>query len=271
MDQHTQRRIATPNSGIVREPAVSIVPPVRVVGLDAPWRWLKLGFEDFRAAGFASVFYGLVFACMGRLLSWVFSHAYEYVWALTSGFMLVGPFLALGLYDLSRRRGRGETPSLRPTLFAWRENLASLGLFGLVLGILLLLWSRASLVVIAVSFPDEMPSFEHFTRNLFAPEHLQFLLVYCSVGAVFASLVFATAVVSVPMMLDRDTDGIVAALTSLRNCAENAATMVLWAGIITALTALGFATWHLGLVLIVPVIGHATWHAYKEIVGYVGE
>ncbi|HMM76074.1 MAG TPA: DUF2189 domain-containing protein [Gammaproteobacteria bacterium] len=271
MDQHTQRRIATPNSGIVREPAVSIVPPVRVVGLDAPWRWLKLGLEDFRAAGFASVFYGLVFACMGRLLSWVFSHAYEYVWALTSGFMLVGPFLALGLYDLSRRRGRGETPSLRPTLFAWRENLASLGLFGLVLGILLLLWSRASLVVIAVSFPDEMPSFEHFTRNLFAPEHLQFLLVYCSVGAVFASLVFATAVVSVPMMLDRDTDGIVAALTSLRNCAENAATMVLWAGIITALTALGFATWHLGLVLIVPVIGHATWHAYKEIVGYVGE
>ncbi len=271
MDQHSDGRAATPNSGIVREPAVAIVPPVRNVGLDAPWRWLKLGIEDFRAAGVASAFYGIVFACMGRVLSWVFSHAYEYVWALTSGFMLVGPFLALGLYDLSRRRARGEALRLMPTLFAWRENLASLGLFGLVLGVLLLLWSRASLVVIAVSFPDQMPSFENFMRNLLAPENLQFLLAYCTVGAVFASLVFATTVVSVPMMLDRDTDGIVAALTSLRNCAENTATMLLWAGLITVLTAIGFATWHLGLVVIVPVIGHATWHAYKDLVGYVGE
>ncbi len=271
MDRDSRERAPTEGSRIVREPALSIVPPIRVVGLDAPWRWLKLGVEDFRAAGVASVFYGIVFACMGLILSYVFSHAYEYVWALTSGFMLVGPFLALGLYDLSRRRARGEALTLTPTLFAWRENRASLGLFGLVLGVLLLLWSRASLVVIAVSFPDQMPSFENFMRNLFAPENLQFLVVYCVVGAAFASLVFATAVVSVPMMLDRDADGIVAALTSIRSCAENAAPMLLWACLITALTALGFATWYLGLVVIVPVIGHATWHAYREVVGHPGE
>lgn len=271
MDQQSQHPIATSTSGIVREPAISIVPPIRAVGLDAPWRWLRLGIGDCRAAGHASLFYGVVFACMGSLLSQVFRHAYEYVWALTSGFMLVGPFLALGLYDLSRRRAAGESLALGPTLVAWRANLASLGLFGLVLGVLLLLWSRASLVVIAVSFPDEMPTFANFMRHLFAPEHLQFLVVYCTVGAVFASLVFATAVVSVPMMLDRDTDGIVAALTSLRNCAQNTSAMLLWAAIITALTAIGFATWHLGFIVIVPVIGHATWHAYKEIVGYVGE
>lgn len=267
MDKHTPTPIPASTSRIVREPALSIVPPINAVGLDAPWRWLRLGFADFRAGGIASLFYGVVFAAMGLVVSYVFSHAYEYVWALTSGFMLVGPFLALGLYELSRRRARGEALSLAPTLTAWRANVASLGIFGLVLGVLLLLWSRASLIVIAVSFPDQMPSFENFTRNLLAPEHLQFLAVYCTVGAVFAALVFATAVVSVPMMLDRDADGIVAALTSIRSCADNPGPMLLWGALITVLTALGFATMLVGLVVVVPVIGHATWHAYREIVG----
>lgn len=261
---------ATPRTTgrVPREAAISIVPPVRVVSFGAPWRWLRLGVADFRAAGLASVFYGIVFACMGRVLTYVFSHAYEYVWALTSGFLLVGPFLALGLYDLSRRRELGQALTLRASLFAWRKNVSSLGIFGLVLGVLLLLWSRASLIVIAVSFPDQMPTFENFTRNLFEASHLQFLAVYCTVGAVFAGLVFATAVISVPMMLDRDdTDGIVAALTSLRNCAENLGVMLLWGVLITALTAAGFALFHVGLIVVVPVIGHATWHAYREIIG----
>jgi uncharacterized membrane protein len=235
---------------VPREAATSIVPPVRSVPLSAPLRWLRYGWEDFRAAGAASVFYGIVFACMGRVLSYVFSHAYEYVWALTSGFMLMGPFLALGLYELSRQRARGETPRLAPSLV-----------------VLLLLWSRASLVVIAVSFPDQMPTFESFARNLLSPDHLQFIAVYCAVGGVFASLVFAAAAVAVPMMLDRDSDGIVAALTSLRACIDNPATMLCWGALITLLTAAGFACFHLGLVIVVPIIGHATWHAYREIVG----
>jgi len=257
----------TTTGRVPREAATSIVPPINTVGFASPLRWLRRGWADFRAAGIASVFYGIVFACMGRLLSYVFSHAYEYVWALTSGFMLVGPFLALGLYDLSRRRQQGDPLLLGPTLAAWRPNVSSLGVFGLVLGVLLLLWSRASLVVIAVSFPDQMPTFESFMREVLAAEHLQFLAVYCVVGGIFASLVFATSVVSVPMMLDRDdTDGIVAALTSMRCCVENTGVMLLWGCLITVLTALGFALFHVGLILIVPVIGHATWHAYKEIV-----
>jgi uncharacterized membrane protein len=255
-------------SRVPREAATSIVPPVNAVGFAAPFRWLRRGWADFRAAGVASVFYGIVFACMGRVLSYVFSHAYEYVWALTSGFMLVGPFLALGLYDLSRRREQGKPLMLAPTLTAWRPNVSSLGVFGLVLGVLLLLWSRASLVVIAVSFPDQMPTFDSFMREVLAGGHLQFLAVYCAVGGLFASLVFATSVVSVPMMLDRDdSDGIVAALTSARSCAENTGVMLLWGCLITGLTGLGFALFHLGLIVVVPVIGHATWHAYREIVG----
>jgi uncharacterized membrane protein len=246
--------------------SASLLPPIRQVGLTAPLRWLRCGWADFHAAGIASVFYGLMFAGMGRTLTYVFRHAYAYVWALTTGFLLVGPFLAIGLYDLSRRRQRGESLALRPTLMAWRPNVASIGIFALVLGVLLLLWSRASLVVIAVSFPNQMPTMEHFLTHLFSVDHLQFLFAYCTVGAFFATLVFGISVVSVPMMLDRDTDGIVAALTSLHACHVNLRAVVLWAMLITLLTVCGFLTFYLGLVVVIPVIGHATWHAYRELV-----
>jgi uncharacterized membrane protein len=242
------------------------LPDVRKVGLGAPLGWLARGWDDFRASWKASAFYGLVFALMGWLVALVFRHAYEYVWGLTTGFLLVGPFLAIGVYELSRRRERGEPPWLAPTLDAWRPNVGAIGIFALVLGVLLLVWSRASLVVIAVSFPDEMPSLERFLANVLSADNLQFLLGYFAIGGFFAALVFAISVVSVPMMLDRDTDGVVAALTSLRACRENVGPMLVWAALIALVVGAGFALWFLGLVVAVPVIGHATWHAYQALV-----
>lgn len=254
-----------PAPPLPREPR-TLLPEVNTVTLGAPFGWLAQGWGDFRAAWKASLFYGIVFAAMGWLVAFVFRHAYEYVWGLTTGFLLVGPFLAIGLYELSRRRQRGEPPWLAPTLDAWRPNVGSIGIFALVLGVLLLVWSRASLVVIAVSFPDEMPSLQSFMAHALSVEHLEFLAVYTAVGGFFAALVFAISVVSVPMMLDRDTDGIVAALTSLRACRENVAPMLVWGALIALLVAAGFALWFVGLVVVVPVIGHATWHAYRALV-----
>ncbi|HEX4882960.1 MAG TPA: DUF2189 domain-containing protein [Casimicrobiaceae bacterium] len=250
-----------------RDEPRSVLPEVRRVGLDAPFRWLARGWDDFRVAWKASAFYGIAFAGMGWLVAIVFRHAYEYVWALTTGFLLVGPFLAIGLYELSRRRERGEPPWLAPTLDAWRPNVGSIGIFALVLGVLLLVWSRASLVVIAVSFPDEMPSLERFMANVLSLDHLEFLVAYFAVGGFFAALVFAISVVSVPMMLDRGTDGVVAALTSLRACRQNVGPMLVWAALIAVVVGLGFALWFVGLVVAVPVIGHATWHGYRGVVG----
>jgi uncharacterized membrane protein len=249
-----------------RDDARRPLPEVRVVGTFAPLGWLARGWDDFLASWKASAFYGIVFAVMGWLVAIVFRHAHEYVWGLTTGFLLVGPFLAIGLYELSRRRERGEPPWLAPTLDAWRPNVGSIGIFALVLGVLLLVWSRASLVVIAVSFPDEMPSLERFLANVGSLANLEFLLAYFAVGGFFAALVFAISVVSVPMMLDRDTDGIAAALTSLRACQENVGAMVVWGALIALVVGAGFALWFAGLVVAVPVIGHATWHAYKALV-----
>jgi uncharacterized membrane protein len=131
--------------------------------------------------------------------------------------------------------------------------------------VLLLVWSRASLVVIAVSFPDEMPSLERFMANALSRDNATFLVAYFGVGGFFAALVFAISVVSVPMMLDRDTDGIVAALTSLRACRENVGPMLVWAALIASVVGLGFALWFVGLVIAVPVVGHATWHGYRDL------
>ena len=232
----------------------------------APFEWLARGWDDYRASWRASSFYGAVFATMGWLVVYVFREAPQYVWGLSTGFLLVGPFLAIGLYELSRRRERGEPPWLAPTLDAWRPNVGSIGIFALVLGVLLLVWSRASLVVIAVSFPDEMPSLKGFLANALSFDNVEFLVAYFAVGGFFAALVFAISVVSVPMMLDRNTDGVVAALTSMRACRDNVGPMLLWGGLIALVVGVGFAGWFVGLVVAVPVVGHATWHAYRAVV-----
>jgi uncharacterized membrane protein len=248
------------------EAAQSVIPDVRTVSAGAPLRWLAAGWRDFRAHPLGSAFYGVCFATMGYMIYIVFQHAYQYVSALVTGFFLVGPFLAIGLYALSRHRQRGEPMRLAPTLSAWAPNKGAIGLFALVLAVILLVWARASLVVFALFFTQDIPSVHDFVGRIFALNNLEFLLVYLLVGGFFAILVFSIAVVSVPMMLDRDTDGIVAVLTSLKAVSANIPAMIVWGLIIVVLISLGFALWFAGLIVAVPVIGHATWHAYRELV-----
>ena len=139
-------------------------------------------------------------------------------------------------------------------------------MFALVLGVILLVWARASLIVFALFYTGDMPSVAGFVGQMLSPDNLEFVFAYLCVGGFFALLVFAISVVSVPMMLDRDTDGIVAVLTSLRAFGANVPAMIVWGAIIVALTAAGFALFFVGLVVTVPVIGHATWHAYRALV-----
>jgi uncharacterized membrane protein len=239
-------------------------PEVRSVTFGRPLVWLRNGWRDYRAHPVQSAFYGVCFALMGWLIVLVFRHAYQYVSSLVTGFFLVGPFLAIGLYDLSRRRERGETLKLAPTLVAWRPNVAALGMFGLVLAVILLVWARASLVVFALFYNQGMPSLQGFLEQIFSLENLEFLVAYFCVGGFFALLVFAISAISVPMMMDRDIDGVVAVLTSVKAFGTNLPAMLLWAFIITAVIGAGFALWFLGLIVAVPVIGHGAWHAYRD-------
>jgi len=241
-------------------------PTVRTVSIGAPLNWIAHGIDDLRACAIPSLFYGFCFTGMGLLLTVIFRHAYEYTVALTSGFLILGPFLAMGLYEISRRRERGETCGLLPTLTVWRRNIGNIGVFAVVLGILFLVWIRASLIVFALFYTSEMPDLSGFIGQILSLENIEFLVAYFGVGLVFAFIAFAASVVAVPLMLDRNQDAVSSMLASFSALLRNPGAMLVWAFLIVALTLLGFLTFHVGLVVMMPIIGHATWHAYRDLI-----
>lgn len=237
---------------------------VRVLPFSAPFGWLAAAWRDLVSQPGIAAFYGVAFTIMAVILSAVFRNSPEYTMTIASGCLLVGPFLAMGLYEVSRRREAGITPTLGSSITCWDAHLPSMAMLILVLMVLELLWGRASLVVFAVFFNTGMPSTTGVIQAVFNPENWEFVAAYTVVGGAFAVLVFATSVVSIPMILDRDTDAISAAITSIEVFFRNVAVMVLWGGLLTGLLVLGMLLpWHTGLLVVGPWLGHASWHAYR--------
>jgi uncharacterized membrane protein len=233
--------------------------------LGAPLHWLRQGWDDFMCCPKVAAFYGLCFFVMGHALWAVFQSAPAYVLALSAGFLLLGPFLCLGIYHSSRQIERGEPASLRDSLLVWRPTKGAMGIFAGVLLILEMLWGRASLIVFAVTF-NTMPSAESTLAQLLNPENIEFLVAYAVVGSFFAGLIFVTSAISIPMIMDRQVDAVSAGLTSIRACFQNPGVMLLWGALITVIIGLSLLPYFLGLLVTGPVIGHATWHAYRAIV-----
>jgi uncharacterized membrane protein len=238
---------------------------LRTLRLADPLRWLALGWRDFVRAPGIGVFYGAVFMVMGWALLTVYEHAPAYTLALSAGFLLVGPFLCLGLYRVSQRLEAGQRPDFGDSLLAWDTRTGQLAIFGLVLLVLEMLWGRATLVVFAVSF-EGMPELGGSLWALLEPENLGFLAAWAAVGAVFASLIYAVSVVSIPMILHRQTDAVTAGLTSLRLVLTQTGVMLWWAALIAGLVGLSLLPWFCGLLVVGPVVGHASWHAYRTAV-----
>ena len=228
-----------------------------------PWRWLQRGWQDMRSAPGIASFYGACFWGMALVLGWVFRSRPEYVMSMASGCLLLGPFLAMGLYDTSRRREAGLGAELGQSITCWDKHLGSMGMLVLVLIVLELLWGRASLVVFAVFFNTGMPSTTGVVQAIFNVQNWSFVAVYTVVGGVFAAIVFSVSVVSIPMILDRDTDALTAGITSMRVVLENPLVMLLWGALITAIVAASLWFWGVGLLLAGPVLGFASWHAYR--------
>lgn len=239
-------------------------PALREVKLSAPLRWVDRGFQDLLAAPVPSLFYGCVLALMGYLLTHFYGGAVGL--ALTTGFLLIGPFLAVGLYDISRQIEDGHGARLAPTLTAWRDNLPAIGFYALILMLSLAVWMRVSVVLIALFIPSGVESFQDLMAALLrSPDAWVFAFIYVTVGAVLAAFSFASSAVALPLLRDHPgADAISAMIVSFQVIRRNPRPLLLWATIIVAATAAGFITWFLGLVVTVPVIGHATWHAYRE-------
>lgn len=246
-------------------PPAALAVQLRPVSYGDLLRWLQLGWRDFRRAPGIGLFYGLCFMAMGWALLEMFEYSPAYVLALSGGFLLVGPFLCLGMYRVSQRLENGERPSFVDSILAWRARSGQLGIFGLVLLVLEMLWARSTLVVFAVTF-DGIPDFKGSLLALASPENIVFTVVWLCLGALFASLIYAVSVVSMPMILHRRTDAITAGLTSMRLVLSQTSVMLAWAVCISVLVVLALLPWFAGLLVLGPVLGHASWHAYRATV-----
>ena len=233
--------------------------PSNRLGFDAPMRWLTLGWQDFRQAWRQSLTYGVGLVLLAYLvtgLAWGEGNTVA-LFTLAVAFILAGPVLAFGLYSISRQLANGREPRLGVCWMESRNHLRNELLFALVMLVVLLIWARAASMV-HVFFP--------VGEELGLWGWLQFLAVGSAVGSIFATIVFSASVVSLPMMLDRDTDAITGALTSVNAVVQNKGVMLLWAAMIVGLVLVSFATALIGLAVVLPLIGHATWHAYQETV-----
>ena len=253
----------TPPAATSDVPAGEIV--LRPLQLADPLRWLALGWRDFIRCPGIGLFYGACFTAMGWALMKLYAAAPAYVMALSAGFLLMGPFLCLGLYRASQRLEQGRRPDFGDSLLAWDTRTGTLAIFGFVLLVLEMLWGRATLVLFALSF-NGMPDLQGSLLALTEPENLGFTLGWLGLGALFAGLIFAISVVSMPMILDRQTDAITAGLTSVRLVVTQTRVMLFWGALITLLVVLALLPWFAGLLIVGPVVGHASWHAYRAAV-----
>lgn len=236
------------------------VPPLR------PLHWLRLGWRDVRRAFGPSLAHGAIAMLAGLAILAAGLHAWPLLPGALSGFVLVAPVLATGLYEVSRRLERGERPRLAHVAGAWARGTRPLVWLGLGLALAATLWVLVSAVLVALFVKAPIAGAADFLRHVVVGEGSNLFPLWAALGGLGAAVVFAATVVSVPLLLDREIDLGTALATSVRAVGENPFAMVVWATLIMLLTLASMATLMLGFALSVPVLGHATWHAYRDVV-----
>jgi uncharacterized membrane protein len=250
----------------------SATPPViRSIGLSDLRDALRLGWEDFKAVPSHAVILCVIYPVLGIVLfRMVLGHSVlPLLFPLAAGFALLGPFAALGLYELSRRRERGEQASASDALGVLRAPSfgAMLGL-GTMLFALFVTWiATANAIYVAIFGHTPAASIPDFvSRVLMGPEGWTLIIVGCGVGFLFAVVALCVSVVSFPLMLDRHAGAIDAIRTSLRAVIKNPFAMAVWGLIVAVLLVIGSLPLFVGLAVVLPVLGHATWHLYRKVV-----
>ena len=230
---------------------------VNIVPINAPIKWIHQGAEDMKKAPVVSLTYGLALTLLSiaiTYLSWSFGTLGLYL-GMATGFLLIGPVLAIGLYSFSCQLEQGRKPILGYCIRESRVRIKDIVIFSLILLIVFLLWARAATAV-HIFFPEN--------SNYSIADLAMFLGIGTAIGAFFSTIVFTTSAFSLPMLMDRETDAITAVVTSVNAVLRNKKTMLIWAIIIVSFVAIGFITFFIGFIVFLPLIGHATWHAYRD-------
>jgi uncharacterized membrane protein len=251
--------------------ADTTAPAVRAITFADLQDALRLGWEDFKAVPSHAIMVCLIYPIVGLMVARaVLGYAIlPLLFPLAAGFALVGPFAALGLYELSRRRETGEEASAWHATEVLRSPSfgAMLGL-GLMLMVLFIVWIATAQALYVATFGNApaagIPDF--FSRVLTTPQGWELIVAGCGAGFLFAVVALCVSVVSFPLMLDRRASIADAITTSMRVVARNPLPIAAWGLVVAALLALGSLPLFLGLAVVVPLLGHATWHLYRKVI-----
>ena len=252
------------------------LPGVLPIDGKQPLFWLYLGLKDICHSPWLSLAHGLVIAICGGLITWL---AYDRFWLLASavsGFLVVAPVLATSLYAMSRAIERNETVNLRLLFKTWTQwqtlqnnepvSYWCLVRFGLLLGLAGTGWVLTSSALITLLAPMSIQTPMDFIRHVVLNPDSYLFELWLMLGGLMAAPVFASSVVAMPLLLDRQMSTLQAVLTSWKVVLTHPMPMALWAFLIMGLSMMGILSLFIGLVVIVPMLGHASWHAYRDLV-----
>jgi uncharacterized membrane protein len=254
-----------------RADARRALPAIRRISIADLRDVLAKGLDDFGACRTDVVFLCIIYPIAGIVLA-RFAFHYDMLpllFPLASGFALIGPVAAVGLYEMSRRREQGLKATWADAFGMIRSpSFGAILVLELLLLAIFLLWLVTAQVIYMVTLGPEPPtSFGAFERDLFATAAgWTMIVVGIGVGFLFAVAVLAISVVSFPLLLDRDVGLGTAIATSVRAVVANPRTMLAWGAIVAAGLVLGSIPLFLGLIIVMPVLGHATWHLYRKVV-----
>lgn len=231
------------------------------------FRWLAAGWQDLSIRPASSIIYGfLVFLVSIGTVASLIAFGWDYIlFPAFAGFMVVGPVLAVGLYEKSRRIAAGEPVSLASMIFVKPKSGGQLLFAGVMLCLLMLLWMRAAVIIYALFFGlRPFPGLDHIAPMLFTtPTGWAMLIVGSLIGGLFAAFSFAISAFAIPMLLNERVDALTAMGTSMALVWHNLPVMLVWATIVLALFLISLATGLLGMIVVFPVLGHGSWHAYR--------
>ena len=254
----------TTSVGVSKPEALHV--EIRRVPAGQAIEWLNQGWADLRRIGWPGLAYGALIAILGAvLLSLGGTHMYLQAAAVT-GYLLVGPVMTTGLCELARRREARDPLGFDESLQALTRNPDGLLHFGATLALIGLLWFVLSGILLQSVVSNSAPSLAVALwggASILTPSEV---LGYVVCGGVLAAIVFALSVVAVPLIIDRHASASEAMRASLRVTFANLPAMVVWAGLIVGLTAIGFLTLLIGMLVVAPLLGYATWHAYRDLI-----
>jgi len=244
------------------------IPALKPVTMDDIWACLKAGRQDFFKAPMFGLFFGGIYAAGGLLIfaSLTFLHMTWMIIPVAVGFPLIGPFVAVGLYEVSRRLRHGEPLDWGAVLtVVFRQSKRQLGWMAFIILFIFWIWIYQVRLLLAIFLSSSsFSSLGHFVDVLTTTASgAGFLLVGSGVGAFLAFILFSSTVISMPLLLDRELDFVTAMVLSFKTVLNNLVPMITWGVIVTALAIIAMIPGFLGMIVVLPILGHATWHLYE--------